>query len=70
MEHGHLGGPSLFETRAQQIAEEMVIAVPTPLVVEGDNEQVCALEILQGGLPGSIQGGLPGNQSVEQNGIT
>jgi hypothetical protein len=39
----------------------MVIAVPTPLVVQGEDEQV-NLEIFQGFLPGSRGG--------EQNGIT
>src|SRR5688572_21081988 len=40
----------------------MVIAVPTPLIVQGNEEQIGALEIFQSGLPGS--------RGVEQNGIT
>ena len=40
----------------------MVIAVPTPLVVQGDEEQVGVFEIFQGFLPGT--------RGVEQNGIT
>ena len=36
----------------QQLGEEMVIAVPAPLVVQGDDEQVGVLEVLQGLLPG------------------
>jgi len=31
----------------------MVIAVPMPLVVQGDDEQVGVFEIFQGFLPGS-----------------
>src|SRR5512136_1884241 len=46
----------------QQIAKEMMIAVPMPLVVQGDDEQISVFEILQGCLPGS-QGG-------EHHGIT
>ena len=38
---------------AQQIAKEMVIAVPAPLVIQRDDEQVGAFEIFQGFLPGS-----------------
>ena len=51
-----------MESLPQQISEEMVIAVPTPLVVQRDDEQVGAFEIFQGCLPGSRRG--------EQNGIT
>ena len=53
---------ALAQSLSQQVREEMVIAVPMPLVVQGDDEQVGAVEQFQGGLPGS--GG------VEQNGIT
>ena len=59
------GDPSRGETLpqpfAKQISKEMVIAVPAPLVVLRDDEQVGALEI--------FQGCLPGNGWVEQNGI-
>src|SRR5436305_2114617 len=55
-------GASLLQSLPQQICEEMVIAVPTPLVVQGDEEQVGAFEILEGCLPG--------NRGVQQNGIT
>ena len=41
----------LSEALAQQICKEMVIAVPTPLVVQGDDEQVGAVEIFQDCLP-------------------
>ena len=40
----------------------MVIAIPTPLVVQGYEEQVGVFEILEGCLPGS--------RGIEQNGIT
>ena len=39
----------LTELMPQQVAEEVVVAVPLPLGVEGDDEQVCALEVLQEG---------------------
>jgi len=39
-----------------------MIAVPAPLVVQWNDEQVGALEIFQGFLPGT--------RGVEQNGIT
>ena len=35
---------ALSEPLAQQVAEEVVVAVPAPLVVEGDDEQVGALD--------------------------
>src|SRR5690349_21342924 len=46
-------GGALVQSLPQQIGEEMVIAVPTPLVVQWDDEQVSVLEIFQGCLPGS-----------------
>ena len=56
------GGEALVQSLPQQIGEEMVIAVPPPLVVQGDKEQVGAFEMFQGCLPGT--------RGVEQNGIT
>src|SRR5687767_4858745 len=53
-----------MESLPQQISEEMVIAVPTPLVVQRNDEQVGPLEILESFLPGSRPGG------VKQNSIT
>ena len=59
------GDPSRGETLpqpfAKQISKEVVIAVPASLVVLRDDEQVGALDI--------FQGCLPGNGWVEQNGI-
>src|SRR5436189_5790493 len=55
-------GASLMQSLSQQISEEMVIAVPTPLVVQGDEEQVGVFDILEGCLPGT--------RGVQQNGIT
>src|SRR5947208_3439392 len=55
-------GASLLQSLPQQISEEMVIAVPPPLVVQGDEEQVGMFDIFQGCLPGTRGG--------EQNGIT
>src|SRR6202011_4502453 len=46
----------------QQLSEEMVIAVPTPLVVQRDEEQVGVFEIFQGFSPGS--------SGIHHNGIT
>ena len=56
------GAAGLVQALAEQIGEEVVIAVPAPFVVEGDEEQVGAFEILEGCLPGS--------RRVAQNGIT
>ena len=53
-----------MQSLPQQISKEMVITIPAPLVVQGDDEQVGAFEIFQGFLPGSRSGGF------EQNGIT
>ena len=44
---------ALVQSLPQQIGEEMVIAVPAPLVVQGDEEQVGVFEVVQGCLPGS-----------------
>ncbi len=51
-----------MQSLSQQIGKEMVIAVPTPLVVKGDEEQVGAFEI--------FQDFSPGNRGIHQNGIT
>ena len=45
-----------MQSLPQQLREEMVIAVPAPLVVQRDDEQVGAFEIFQGGLPGTQRG--------------
>ena len=55
-------GYALMQSLAQQISKEMVIAVPAPLIVQGDEEQVGVFEIFQGCLPRS--------RWVAQNGIT
>ena len=44
---------TLLQPLPQQFGKEMVIAVPTPLVVQGDDEEVGMFEIFQGFLPGS-----------------
>src|SRR5205823_1543286 len=69
MQFGHIPhlipwrrGASLLQSLSQQLREELVIAVPPPLVVQGDEEQVGVFEILEGFLPG--------NRGVQQNGIT
>src|SRR5262245_4428854 len=40
-------GDALVESLPQQIGKEMVIAVPTPLVVQGDDEQVGAFKLFE-----------------------
>jgi hypothetical protein len=40
----------------KNIGKKAVIAIPTPLVVQGDDEQVGVLEIFQGFLPGNSRG--------------
>ena len=60
--HPGLMSEALVQPLPQQLGEEMVIAVPAPLVVQGDDEQVGSLEILQGLLAGG--------RGVEQHGIT
>src|SRR3984893_11890932 len=55
-------GASLLQSLSQQISEELVIAVPAPLVVQRDEEQVGVFDILEGCLPGT--------RGVQQNGIT
>src|SRR5690349_9231843 len=40
-------GDALSEALPQQVGKEVMITVPASLVVEGDQEQVCALKIFQ-----------------------
>ena len=47
---------ALPQPSSQQVAEEVVIAIPAPLVVEGDDEQVGALDGLQGLVTGAGRG--------------
>ena len=49
-------GKALPQALAQQFSKEMVIAIPLPLVVERDDEQVGAFEIFQRRLPGTCRG--------------
>ena len=51
-----------MQSLAEQVGEQMVIAVPAPVVIQGDHKQVGAFEIFQGYLTG--RGG------VAQHGIT
>ena len=44
VQFGHV--VTLLQSLSQQFSKEMVIAVPTPLVVQGDNEQVGVFEML------------------------
>src|SRR5438128_850229 len=53
---------ALVQSLPQQLSEEMVIAVPPPLVVQRDNEQVGAFE--------RVEDGLPRRRGIEQDGIT
>src|SRR6266540_2279063 len=56
------GGDALAQSLPQQIGKEMMITVPTPLVVQGVDKQISAFEIFEGCLPRS--------RWVEQNRIT
>ena len=58
---GRRGG-ALLQPLPQQFGKEMVVSIPAPLGIEGDDEQVGSLEILEGLLAGS--------RGVEQHGIT
>src|SRR5688572_23868964 len=60
MEFGHVPpsiprrrGAPLVQSLSQQITKEVVIAIPAPLVIQRDDEEIDAFEIFQGGLPGS-----------------
>ena len=76
VQFGHTVRLLLVQSLPQQISKEMVIAVPTPLVVQRDDEQVGAFEVLQGFLPGSRGGGrsaplcrpVPTEQTTSQRG--
>ena len=46
----------------QQIGEQMVVAIPAPLGIEADDEQVCPIEV--------FEGLLTGGRGIEQHGIT
>jgi hypothetical protein len=56
------GGGALVEALAQQLREEVVITVPAPLMVQRHQEQVGAVQ--------RLQGGLPGRRGVVHDGIT
>ena len=47
---GDLAGPLLEQVGAQDVGEQVVVAVPLAAVVEGDDEQVRAVERLEHGL--------------------
>ena len=53
---------TLVESLSQQIGEEPVIAIPAPLVIQRDDEQVGAFEVFQRCLPGT--------SGSEQHGFT
>src|SRR5688572_17367785 len=60
-----ISGPSrqsLMQALSQQIGKEMMVAVPAPLVVQGYQEEVCALQILEGFLSG--------RRRIQQNCLT
>ena len=44
-------GSALKQSLPQQLSKQMMIAVPTPLLVQGDEEQVGVLDVFQGFLP-------------------
>ncbi|HEY0581783.1 MAG TPA: hypothetical protein VGE94_06340, partial [Chloroflexota bacterium] len=50
MQLRHLIGLLVRQVRAQHICKEVVIAIPLATVVEGDQEQIGAIEGLEHGL--------------------
>ena len=60
--HGPGRDRALLAPLPQQIGEQMVVPVPAPLAVQGDDEQVGPIEVLEGLLAGG--------RGVEQHGIT
>ena len=52
----HLVGVLGEQARAEHVGEQVVVAVPGALVVEGDDEQIAALELLQHA-PAVVAGG-------------
>jgi hypothetical protein len=51
MERSHPARLGSGEALLQQSREEVVVAVPAPFMVEGNQEQVCAFKRLEGVLP-------------------
>src|SRR5512147_3212679 len=51
MEGGDLFWMCSMELLAQHFGEQMMVTVPTPIVIERDNEEVGQIKILQGLLP-------------------
>src|SRR5918997_4642381 len=56
VEEGYLVGLFLPETPAEDVGEEVVVAVPAAAVVEGNDEQVPALQRLEHGLAAVLRG--------------
>ena len=70
---GHVVRLLLVQTLPQQLAKEVVVAIPAPLVVQRDDEEVGAFEVGQGFLPGCggvLQDGIAqrATQAVEYGG--
>ena len=50
VQHRHTVGICVLETGAQQVGEQAVVAPPASFLVQGNQEQVGPLDLLQGGL--------------------
>src|SRR6266571_5738269 len=54
MQFGHQQGLCLLQAPTQHVGKQVVVAVPAPLVVEGDHKQVRVVERFQHGLATSL----------------
>ena len=51
MQGRYLVGPLVQKAHPQDVGEEVVVAIPPALVVQRDDEQVAALQVLERPLP-------------------
>jgi hypothetical protein len=65
VELGHPLGARLPQAHAQQVGEQAVVAVPAAPLVQGDQEQVGALEVLQRLLPVAAPGDRVAERAAE-----
>src|SRR5258708_18299333 len=65
MQFGHVVGLALLQACAQEISEELVIAIPGMLLIQGDDEQVSLLQVQKPCLAACISGHLPAEGSIQ-----
>ena len=65
MQLAHASGTFAPEPAAKEIGEEMVVAVPPPLVVQSDDEEVLPLQTLQHHLPVGVAGEIVAQRAGE-----